>query len=193
MSDNDPIAEAIADGLLPASEYHGKPGQDASVRTQRVARMIRMKNAGMTWQQIAEAEGYTDKSSARHLVINALRDDVSEQTAILREIENQRLDTAQAAIWPLIVGPRAIPHPETGEVPATAVDDTVKLRAVTTFTRLSARRAAMNGLNAPQRVAISTDAQVALEAAMTEFRETVLGEVISITDEAPDDDRRLEA
>lgn len=128
--------------------------------TQRSAKRIEVMSlrlAGLNDDQIAERVGVSQQAVSgmiqRHL--ERASNPLVEQ---LRGLENERLDRAQAAIWPAVLR---------GEIPA-----------VRTFLSLSQRRATMNGLDAPKRVALSASVRVEMEQALADLNEVVLGEVI---------------
>lgn len=154
------LRESLDAHLGPASDDQGVPGHDLARASARRAQAVALRLAGMTYEEIAVQAGYSDKSAARHAVLRALDRVEAESVQEYRELENARLDRAQAAIWTQVVA---------GDI-----------KAVLAFLRLSARRARMNGLDAPQAVTVSTPDRVQLEAMIADFRtgvETVLGEV----------------
>lgn len=134
-------------------------------REQKAARRIDALNlriAGFTYDEISKRLGLHSST-----VANMLKGILSnpEQTSVreLRDVENARLDKAQSAIWTKVLR---------GD-----------LHATDTYLRLSARRAAMNGLDAPKAINISTGVQVEMETALQELQNVVLGEVVSSSDE----------
>lgn len=183
----DPIREGILNAdMPPASAMVGVPGHDQSMDAARKIRMLQARIAGATYEQIAEAEGYADRTGARNTIIRAMREHASESVQELRELENSRLDRAQAAIWPFIVAPH---NPEApGYVPPE-----VRMQAVTTFVRLSKRRADMNGLDAPKQVQVSAGVMSELEQAFGQLRLIVTGEAEDVTEVAEDPPEALEA
>jgi hypothetical protein len=84
--------------------------------------------AGITNAQIAEQLGIKP-DSVRHLINRTLRTAENRAAEEMRELENARLDRAQAAIWTQVL----------------ARD----YRAVMVFLQISARRARLNGLGLP--------------------------------------------
>jgi hypothetical protein len=107
------------------------PAKIAAAERQRKALELRM--AGATFQAIADALGYANRSSATDAVTRALRDTVpKELTDELRQIENARLDRLYGPMY----------------ARALAGDHL----AVDRCLRIMARRAALNGLDAPVRV-----------------------------------------
>lgn len=75
----------------------------AVVTAERRAKAVQMKIEGATWQQIADALGYSHKGSAYTDVQRALEQNVIQQGLAVeawRELELSRLDAMQLAIWP---------------------------------------------------------------------------------------------
>lgn len=152
------VSEAALAALQPASAYRGDTGHDEAVAAANRARAVALKLSGLPYEQVAVLAGYANKSAARQAVLRALDRWEESSVAELRQTENARLDRAQAAIWEKVVS---------GD-----------LQAVDTLVRLSARRARMNGLDAPQQVSITSGAQAALHDALADLRHVVLGEVV---------------
>jgi hypothetical protein len=101
--------------------------------TERQQRAIELKRAGATYQQIANALGYRNRSSAADAVTRALRATVTKETANEdRQIELARLDSMWMAIWPKAVG---------GD-----------LLAIDRCLRISERRTAISGADVPTKV-----------------------------------------
>lgn len=156
--DTSMITAAIRTDFPSASSMQGRPGNDSAAAAATRIRAVSLRLAGLSYDQIAEQAGYSDRSTARHAVMRALDRAEEANVGELRTVENHRLDRAQAAIWPAVLR-----------------GDT---KAVDTFLRLSARRSRLNGLDAPQVLEVSSPARVALEDALGQLREVVLGQVI---------------
>jgi hypothetical protein len=107
------------------------PAKIAAAERQQKA--LEMKRIGATYQQIANALGYRNRSSAADAVTRALRSTISKETANeLRLIELARLDTMWIVLWPQVLA---------GD-----------LKAVDRCLRIMERRAAICDLNAPTKV-----------------------------------------
>ena len=107
------------------------PAKIAGAERQRKALVLRM--AGATFQAIADALGYGNRSSATDAITRALRDTTpKELTDEVRRIENERLDR----LW----GPMYVKALKGDHL------------AVDRCLRIMVRRAALNGLDAPIRV-----------------------------------------
>jgi hypothetical protein len=86
-----------------------------------------------------------------------------QQVDSLRELESERLDAAQLAIWPQV---------EAGD-----------LAAVSVFLKLSARRSRLLGLEAPLKIDMSIRRE--MTAAFEDLQRVVLGQVIYADDPPP--------
>jgi len=97
--------------------------------------------------------------------------DMAEQRGVdeLRSVENARLDRAQAAIWTAVLQ---------GD-----------LKAIDTFLKISARRARLNGLDAPTQINLKVSVRAEMEAALNELEQVVLrGELVAKSDADVDRD-----
>src|SRR5262245_44999588 len=120
---------------------------DAAERSVVRSEAVSLRLAGYTYPQIAERLGYSDKSTARNTVLRALDRYEHQQVDELRTVENARLYALTGAVWPLV-------EPEEG----ITVPGDLMLRAVDTALRISARRARLNGLDAPTEVIVNPSA-----------------------------------
>ena len=97
-----------------------------------------------------------EPDSVRHLINRTLATAEHRAAQQMRELQNSRLDRAQAAIWPQVLA---------GDY-----------RAVMVFLQISQRRAKLNGLDAPASVVISPDVRGEMERALSDLQQ-VLGMV----------------
>lgn len=105
----------------------------------RRRKAIEMRIAGHHWQDIADTLHYASKGAAHTDVTRALEQAVAELAIPLegyRQLELDRLDTMQTALWPKVLS-----------------GDT---KAIDTTLRLMDRRAKLLGLDAPQRMEVVT-------------------------------------
>jgi hypothetical protein len=114
---------------------------------------LSLRLAGMSFHQIADRMEITDRA-ARLLVQTSLTTNERHVVNELREIENQRLDRAQAAIWTQVLQ---------GD-----------LKSIGMFLRISGERSKLNGLYAPQKLDISMSIRQEMEQALNELEEIVL-------------------
>lgn len=93
---------------------------------------VELRKAGATFEEIAQAVGYSNKGTAYRAVEQALKDAVREPARELIELEVQRLDLLLRAIWPQV----ARGH----------------LGAVDRALRVAERRSRLLGLDAAQQI-----------------------------------------
>lgn len=164
-----------------ATSSGGHTGQPRSGRgrftrspttAQRDAKAVAMRAAGATYDQIAQALGFSSRSVARRAVERALVETCREPADALRTLELERLDTMSRRAWVILQGPyplvsagRVVTDPATGK----PLDDyRPVLAAIDTLLRISERRAKLLGLDAPTKVqALSMDAVDAEIARLT--------------------------
>lgn len=154
------------EGKLPAPKQGRGSGQDQAALAARRNEAVRMRLMGVTYEEIARQLGYADRSGARTIVIDALSKQEAESVALLRKVENERLNRVLVGIWPdAIKG---------------------KLAAVDRVIRISERLARLNGLDAPISIAVSDDIDQQImdlaeqiNAAASEAARTVEGEVVA--------------
>lgn len=151
--------------LPPASTLHGKANDLALAATRRI-QVVSDALAGLTYEQIAERHGFSDKSAAHKAVMRSLQKVEARLVDEYRTLEAARLDQITLAMAPLMLDAR--------QPGATRIAAAGKLLAT------SERRARLLGLDAPQRVDISAGTQAQLEDALIELRQVVLGEVTNV-------------
>jgi FAD/FMN-containing dehydrogenase len=101
---------------------------------ERTRQAMALKKAGKTYEEIRRALGISKGAAVKAVQrgLAEIKDETSRDAEEHRAIESARLDTAQAAIWPQVMQ---------GD-----------LAAIDRFVRLSQRRAALLGLDAPTKV-----------------------------------------
>ena len=165
------IAEVVSNSAGPDRDAE-LPNLDGARRSRQAARRaeaLAYKLAGLPNAQIAERMGVSE-SGVIDLINRTLERATNKAAEEMRDIENARLDRAQAAIWTKVLA-----------------GDT---KAVDTFLRISQRRARLNGLDAPTSINLSVSVRQEMEAALATLENVVLGQVISSsTDEEHDRDR----
>jgi hypothetical protein len=137
---------------------------DARRKRQQARRVeaLSLKLAGVSTAQIAERMGIAP-DSVRHLINRTLAKAENRAVEEMRELENARLDRAQAAIWSQVLA---------GDC-----------RAVVVFLQISQWRARLNGLDSPASLAISPNVRMDMERSLADLQQLVLqGEAASITD-----------
>ena len=131
---------------------------DARRKKQRARRVeaLSLKLAGVSTAQIAERMGI-QPDIVRKLINRTLATAENRAAEQMRELENSRLDRAQAGIWSQVLA---------GDY-----------RAVMVFLQISQRRAKLNGLESPASVAISPNVRMEMERALADLQQ-VMGEVV---------------
>lgn len=101
------------------------------------ARAVELRSSGASFDRIATECGYKDRAGAHKAVMSALRKTVDEPADELRELELMRLDRALEVAWSHMKarGPYA-------------------LNAIDRVLKIGERRAALIGLDAPEKVDI---------------------------------------
>ena len=127
---------------------------DARRKKQRARRIeaMSLKLAGVSTAQIAERMGIKP-DTVRHLINRTLQTAENRAAEEMRELENARLDRAQAAIWSQVL---AGDH-----------------RAVMVFLQISQRRAKLNGLDSPASVVISPNVRMEMERALSDLQQVM--------------------
>jgi hypothetical protein len=125
-----------------------------------------LKLAGVSTAQIAERMGI-QPDTVRKLISRTLQTAENRAAEEMRELENSRLDRAQAAIWAQVL---AGDH-----------------RAVMVFLQISQRRAKLNGLDSPASLVLSPNVRMEMERALADLQQLVLtGEAELISDDRAD-------
>lgn len=112
----------------------GEPAAKRAAVAERRVKAINLRLAGVDWQTIADKLGYTSRGAACQDVTRAFeqrRKAEGRAAEEMRHVETERLDRLQAAVWG-----RALKG---------------DLKAVETVLRIMARRALLNGLDAPTK------------------------------------------
>jgi len=125
----------MTDNVRPTKRHTAKARPDCAAAAGRRADALALRIKGLTFAGIGDALG-VDTSTAYRYVRDALAATLAgcgELAEHLRELENQRLDEMHAALWPQALA---------GVMPA-----------VDRILRLMERRAKLNGLDAPQKIA----------------------------------------
>jgi len=151
------VAEARAplDAELSPTDINSARQKRAS---ERRTEAMALRLAGFNFTQIGERLGIS-REGAQNLLSRTMERVDNKAAEQMRALENARLDRVQAAIWSEVLS---------GD-----------LKAVNTFLQLSARRARMNGLDAPTAITLSVNVRQEMEQALSALEQTVLGEVVS--------------
>lgn len=166
--DEPTVRNAILNATLPPASVDQGKVLDLPAALARRIQAVRLKvEYGWSYDKIAAHLGYSDRSSCRRAILNAMNHVLAEDIATMRAIENARYDALHARYWPLAHGIDEDGNP---------LDDGPNLQAAKMVLDISARRARLNGLDAPQQVTISSGAAAELADALGALHEVVMGE-----------------
>ena len=135
------------------------------------AEVVKLRRGGLTWDLIAERVGYAFPSAAHAAYQRAAQRVVAEDIEAIRQVETERLDLAQSAIWGKVLQ---------GDNPSIA-----------NLLRIMERRAKLLGLDQPTRIqaevvtydADSIDARLADIISAVNRTRQVDGETIRVAGE----------
>ncbi len=125
----------------------------------RRAEAVKLRAAGLTWQEIADRLEYRDKRTACNDVKRALAKMEAETATELRALEGDRLDMMwRKAMAVLDRDHVMVSHGRVieGDDGFPLQDDDPILRAISTLLQIQARRARLFGLDAPKSVEVIT-------------------------------------
>jgi hypothetical protein len=103
--------------------------------------VVRLRSIGLSFQQIADRVGYAGRSGAKAAYAEAIKTWGSDAVEEHRILENERLDYLWRTAVTQIEGSKGDPGAVIG--------------AINSALRISARRAALNGLDSPRQVEIA--------------------------------------
>lgn len=167
MAHRQDAAEAVGQALAQVEE----PTDRKVLAQARRTRAVSLALAGLTYQQIAD-DLHISLTGARELVARTLEETRNHAVDELRDLENARLDRAQAAIWSEVIG---------GD-----------LKAINTYLRISERRAKMNGLDAPTKVQMAVSVRQEMERALADLEEVILdAEVVEDSQDVAEIEERM--
>jgi hypothetical protein len=111
-------------------------------QAERYREVVRLRALGLTFEEIAERTGYADRSSAKNAYEAALRRYGREAVGDLRELEGFRLEELWRRLMAKFQNPDQLTVPEFAQLVSAGV-------------RISQRRAALYGMDAPRQVELS--------------------------------------
>lgn len=174
MAKRSDIAADLSEARQKAEEA-GPIKRRAEYHAQRRVEALSLRLAGLSYEQIGDRLGISEMG-AYDMVKRALERSENPNVEEMRQIENLRLDRAQAAIWP----------------------DVLKgdQRAISTYLSISSARARINGMNAPTNINLSVGVRTEMENALDKLEELVMeAEVVEdaeiAEDEEPQDPQEL--
>ena len=161
--DEDDLRYETEKGLKPVTSElaEARRKRDGKQRAEAFSLLM----AGLTYEQIADRLGVS-YGNVQGVISRALAEAPKTGVDTLRQVENARLDRAQAAIWAKVLE---------GDQ-----------KAISTFLSISGRRSKLNGLDAPLQIEMSGHVKIEMQQALNELQEIVLGEVIYDAEEVDD-------
>ncbi len=130
---------------------HFTDGYKEARQAEKRRRCLELREAGYSYEEIAQEMGWSHRSPAQRYVQRALKATYQEPADAVRQLELRRLDRLAKGIWQQATG-----KPASGETPA----EPPSLFAIDRLMKLMDRRARLLGLDAP----IKTDSKVAVES-----------------------------
>lgn len=147
------LASEVGEALdtTPEARSTSNPGsrESADVEKARRVEALSLRLAGISYEQIADRLGNISPQGVQDMIKRSLERVESRNVQEMRDIENARLDRAQAAIWDKVIK---------GE-----------LGAIDRFVRISQHRARINGLNAPTKVELAVGIRNEMEQAFNQL------------------------
>ncbi|MFZ0325574.1 MAG: hypothetical protein WAN48_15755 [Actinomycetes bacterium] len=88
------------DALAQAAPNRRQPRRgDTATALLRRSRSVTLAMAGLSYDEIAREVGYANRGTAWRTVTKALEQKVADSVDELRQVEGERLDALQAAVW----------------------------------------------------------------------------------------------
>lgn len=109
-------------------------------QAERYAQVLELRKVGRTFEEVAQALGYADRSGAKHAYDAAIARIGRDTAEEMRTLENERLDDLWARTYMQLLE-------------AEESDEFVRL--IGTLLKVSARRAGLMGLDAPRQIELA--------------------------------------
>ena len=122
--------------------------RDRVLASARKTRAVDLKLQGLTYQQVADHLGYANKGTVYRIIRDAQADQLSEVVAEQRQLELDRLDAVQEALWPQAMEGNV----EAAEAVRRLVETRCRLLGL-----VGRRRAAADGCVQPQTVVLQVE------------------------------------
>lgn len=177
------VAQAVMDEQLPPpSTAVGGRTDEVALAMQRRIRALRLHNAGLSWEEVAVREGYSDASAARKAAIRALDAVQATEVAEHRALSGSRLVQLRAALMPIAVAPHN-PEDATKAVPVHE-----RIAAVNSLIRIEERWSKLMGLDAPTKIDLSTGVRSQVDEALATLHAALFnGEAYEVSDVGDDE------
>jgi len=145
-------------GSKPGASRRPRPRKPAApetiARAERDQRAVDMRRAGVSWDAIARALGYSDSGHAHRSFMTYMHNYPKETVEQSRQVELDRLDQLQAAIWQQCL----------------ASGSSNQHWAIDRMLKISDQRARLLGLNAPVRQEVSVITESAVDTAIRDLQ-----------------------
>jgi hypothetical protein len=131
---------------MSAGRTGGRASRRRLIAAKRAQEAMSLRIQGHTYQEIAARLDYADESGARAVIRRQLeqaREQAAELTEDLRALEGARLDALSVGLWAGFSGPDRSDDPD------------LRRKLAEALVRLSARRSALLGLDAPRRTELA--------------------------------------
>lgn len=152
-TDLPPVVTPIRKKRKPQPPQNSKTSPEAIARRQRDHEAVKLRRQGWLYDQIAEKLGYANKGHAQAAVANLVHEFPREDVEDFRDLEEQRLDEAQKAVWAKVMD---------GDV-----------RALEVFVKLSERRSRLRGGDAPVRREITVIPEYVVDGEVERLRQAI--------------------
>lgn len=149
--------------ITPSSSKRRGPGRprkppmsspEVIARAERDQRAVDMRRAGVSWDAIARALGYSSSGRAHSAFLSYMSSYPRESIDDARQVELDRLDQLQAAIWQQCL----------------ASGSTNQHWAIDRMLKISDQRARLLGLNAPVRQEVSVITESTVDRAISDLQ-----------------------
>lgn len=142
---------------------------DVLARRQRDAEAVRLRRMGMTFDVIARTLGYSDSSAAHQALTRHMATYPREDVEAARQLECDRLDALQAAIWQRCMDS----------------EDKLQTWAMDRALKISDQRARLLGLNRPVRQEISVLTESTVDDAIKALQQSMEQQALTHQVELP--------
>lgn len=138
-------------------------------RAERDAKAVELRRAGMTWDAIARTLGYSDSGHAHGAFRRYMANYPREAVEDLRQLELDRLDAMQHAIWPRVLD-------ATDSNQHWAMDRALKIQD---------QRSRLMGLNKPVRQEVTVLTESTVDTAIAALKEQLAAQALAAGVELP--------
>lgn len=152
--------------VLSAAEESSNMSRVKEDRRARRTKALSLRLSGLSYDDIGKHLGVSSHT-ASDMVNDTLNRAENRSVDQMRELENQRLDRAQAAIWSGVLR---------GE-----------MESIDRFLRISQQRSRINGLDAPKKIDLSVGVKQEMQQALNDLEELVIGEVVKEVESGDDE------